>query len=662
MTMFPNLLEPIRVNGQELPNRVMMGSMHTGLESHPDGPKRLAAFYGARAEAGAALIITGGWSPNIEGRISKEPVCFQGPELVPGHRIVTDAVHTAGGRILLQLVHGGRYAFHDVPVAPSPIKSPINRTVPVEMTDELIRQTIDQFESAAALSVEAGYDGVEIMGSEGYLISQFLSRGTNKREDEWGGSLENRARFVLEILTRVRAALGADKILMYRLSALELVDGGLNADEIIWLAKETEKIGVDILDTGIGWHEVQVPTIAAAAPRAAFTGHVRRIKEAVSIPVIATNRINTPDIAEAVLARGDADMVSLARPFLADAEFVAKAKAGTPEKVNVCIACNQACLDHYFSHQVSSCLVNPRACFETEIEINPVNSAKRIAVVGSGPGGMSAAATLAERGHRVTLFEAAERIGGQFNLARMIPGKEEFNETLRYFENRLEEFSVDIKYSTRASAGDLSDFDDVVIATGIIPRNNIIPGDDHSSVASYVDILSGKREAGKKVIVVGAGGIGFDVAIYLSYGGDKSHLDADAFAAHWGVGQDPVRSFSDRDITMVQRSPGFMGKRLGKTTGWVHRTELAHAGVQQLSGVTYKKIDDAGLHIEIDGEDKILPADTIIICAGQESENSLFHQLQEKGISAHLIGGAKEAGELDAERAFDQGVRLGASL
>ncbi len=656
------MFKPIRIGPVELPNRVMMGSMHTGLDAREDGPERLAAFYAERVRGGVPLVITGGWSPNLEGRISLEPVSFQGADILPDHQIVTDAVHAAGGRILLQLLHCGRYAFHDSPVAPSPIKSPINRHVPRELTGAQVDQIITDFETAAALSVDAGYDGIELMGSEGYLITQFLCTRTNQRGDEWGGSLENRARFALEIIRRTRAAIGPDKILMYRLSALDIVEGGLEPDEVVWLAREAEALGVDCLDTGIGWHEVQVPTIAAAAPRAAFTKHVRAITDAVDIPVVATNRINTPDVAEAVLAAGDADMVSLARPLLADPDFVAKAKAGAPDKVNVCIACNQACLDHYFSHQVCSCLVNPRAGHETAIEIVPASTPRNIAVVGAGPAGMATATTLAERGHHVTLFEASDRIGGQFNYARMIPGKEEFNETLRYFTNRLAEFNVDLRLNTRASATDLAEFDDVIVATGVNPRCSVIEGEDHPSVASYVDILSGARKAGDRVLIVGAGGIGFDVAVYLTYGGDKSHLDPDAFAARWGLGQDPVRTFSGRDVTMLQRSPGAMGKRLGKTTGWVHRMELAHAGVKQISGVEYKKIDDAGLHVEIDGEMQVLAADTIVLCAGQVSETGPYEDLKKQGIPVHLIGGAKEAGELDAKRAFNEGVRLAARL
>lgn len=662
MTEFPNLFTPIKAGAIELPNRIIMGSMHTGLEEREDGPERLAAFYAERAAADVPLIITGAWSPTIEGRLSLNPSVFAGNNIVPEHRIVTDAVHAEGGRILLQLVHSGRYAFHDAPVAPSPIKSPINRHSPRELTSDEIWEIVEAWDTSTRLAMEAGYDGIEVMGSEGYIITQFLSPRTNQREDEWGGCLENRARFVTEILKRSRTALGSDKLLIYRLSALDIVDGAMTEDETLWLAKECEAIGVDILDTGIGWHEVQVPTIAAAVPRAAFTKSVRRIKEAVNIPVAATNRINTPAIAEKVIADGDADMVSLARPMLADAEFAKKAKEGAPEKVNVCIACNQACLDHYFDNEVSTCLVNPRACFETEIVIEPTPTPKNIAVVGAGPAGMAAASTIAERGHRVTLFDAAEKIGGQFNLAQVIPGKEEFNETLRYFSGRLEELGVDIRLNTRPSHGELAEFDEVVIATGVNPRMNVIEGEDHSSVASYVDILNGSRQAGDRVVVVGAGGIGFDVSVFLTHGAENPQLDPEAFAAHWGINQEPERKFSSREVTMVQRTPGAMGKRLGKTTGWVHRIELAHAGVKQISGVTYKKIDDDGLHIETEDGPQVLAADTIIMCVGQDSETGPLDALSGNGTPVHVIGGAKLAAELDAKRAFDEGVRLGASI
>jgi len=662
MQKYPHLFSPIQVGPITLPNRFIMGSMHTGLEDRDDGTKRLAAFYAERARGGVPLIVTGGWSPNIAGRIGFEPSCFSGDGMITRHRPVTDAVHEAGGRILLQLVHCGRYAFHDAPVAPSPIRSPIHRHMPKELTDGEIEGIIEDFVAATALSVRAGYDGVEIMGSEGYLITQFLAPRTNHRNDEWGGPLENRARFALEILRGCRAALGPDKILMYRISALDLVEGGLESDEIRWLAKACEKTGVDILNTGIGWHEVQIPTISAAVPRGAFTHAVKNVTDAVSIPVAATNRINMPDLAEQVLASGEADMVSLARPFLADSAFVAKAEQQRADAINTCIACNQACLDHYFSHQVSSCLVNPRAVFETEIEITPVAEKKRYAVVGAGPAGLACATTLGARGHAVTLFEASDAIGGQFNLARNIPGKEEFDETLRYFAGQIEETGVELRLNSKARAEDLSEYDGVVLSTGVEPRIGVIPGEDHPKVVTYPEVLTGAVQVGESVAIIGAGGIGFDMAIYLIYGGDRSHLDPEAFAAHWGIGQTPHHAFSNRKITMLQRSPGRMGKRLGKTTGWVHRMEIAEAGVTQISGADYQRIDDQGLHIEVDGETRVIEADTIVLCIGQKSVRDLDAPLAGLNGTVHVIGGAKEAGELDAKRAFDEGVRLGASL
>lgn len=660
MNHYPHLFTPIKVGNVTLPNRIIMGSMHTGLDGRDDATPRLAEFYAERARGGVPLLVTGGWSPNLAGRISLDPMCFAGDEMIAIHKPVTDAVHDAGGRLLLQLVHCGRYGFHDAPVGASPIRSPINRYTPRELTSDEVRETIDDFVRAAALSVKAGYDGVEVMGSEGYLITQFLAPRTNHRSDEWGGSLENRARFALEILRGTRDALGPDKILMYRISALDLVEGGLEPSEIQWLARECETVGVDILNTGIGWHEVQIPTISAAVPRGAFTAAVKNVTDAVSIPVAATNRINTPEVAEQVIASGEADMVSLARPFLADSAFVEKAKRGEGDRINTCIACNQACLDHYFEHKIASCLVNPRAGFETEIVIKPAQEKRNYAVVGAGPAGLACATTLGARGHKVTLFEANDCIGGQFNLARNIPGKEEFNETLRYFTGRIKDTNVDLRLNNPVSVDDLGDYDGVVLSTGVVPRAGVIPGEDHPKVVTYPQVLTGAVEVGETVAIIGAGGIGFDMAIFLIYGGDRSHLDPKAFAAHWGIGQKPHHQFSNRNITMLQRSPGGMGKRLGKTTGWVHRIEIAQAGVKQISGVTYKKIDDDGLHIDVEGEPQLIEADTIILCAGQESVRDL------EGVAlngrVHVIGGAKEAGELDAKRAFDEGVRLGASL
>ncbi len=662
MTKYPHLFTPIRVGPVKLSNRFIMGSMHTGLDGRDDATPRLAEFYAERARGGVELSVTGGWSPNLSGRLSLHPICFAGEEMIPMHRPVTDAVHDAGGRLLLQLVHCGRYAFHDEPVSASPIRSPISRHAPRELSGKEVEEMINDFIRAAALSVEAGYDGIEVMGSEGYLITQFLASHTNHREDEWGGSLENRARFALEILRGSRKVLGPDKILMYRISALDLVEGGLSNEEIQWLAKECEKAGVDILNTGIGWHEVQIPTISAAVPRGAFTHAVKNVTDAVSIPVAATNRINTPDVAEQVIASGEANMVSLARPFLADSAFVEKAEAGHGDRINTCIACNQACLDHYFGGKIASCLVNPRAGFETEIVIKPATSKKSFAVVGAGPAGLACATTLGSRGHEVTLFEAGESIGGQFNLARNVPGKEEFNETLRYFAGRIRDTGVDLRLNTRAEMDDLSDYDGIVLSTGVVPRAGIVPGEDHPKVVTYPQVLTGQVEVGEKIAIVGAGGIGFDMAIFLIYGGDRSHLDPEAFAAHWGIGGKPHHQFSNREITMLQRSEGSMGKRLGKTTGWVHRIEIAQAGVKQISGVTYTNIDDDGLHIEVGGEAQVIEADTIVICAGQESVRDLAAFENEDGGKVHVIGGAKEAGELDAKRAFAEGIRLGAAL
>ena len=662
MPDYPHLFAPIKVGAFTLPNRFIMGSMHTGLDGRDDATPRLAEFYAERARGGVPLLVTGGWSPNLSGRLSQHPICFAGEEVIAIHKPVTDAVHEAGGRLLLQLVHCGRYAFHDEPVGVSPIKSPINRHAPRQLTGKEVEETIEDFIRAAALSVEAGYDGIEVMGSEGYLITQFLALHTNQREDEWGGSLENRARFVLEILRGSRQALGSEKILMYRISALDLVKGGLDPEEIQWLARECENVGVDILNTGIGWHEVQIPTISAAVPRGAFTKAVKNITDAVSIPVAATNRINMPDIAEQVVASGEANMVSLARPFLADSQFVDKAKNGHADRINTCIACNQACLDHYFEGRVSSCLVNPRAGFETDIVIHPVQKKKRFAVIGAGPAGLACATTLGERGHDVTLYEAKDTIGGQFNLAKNVPGKEEFNETLRYFSGRIVETGVDLRLNARAKANDLDGYDGVILSTGVVPREGVLPGEDHAKVVTYPQVLTGAVEVGEKVAIIGAGGIGFDMAVFLIYGGDRSHLDPDAFAAHWGIGQSPHHTFSKHKITMLQRSPGSMGKRLGKTTGWVHRLEIAQARVKQISGVTYKNIDDQGLHIEVNDESRLIEADTIILCAGQESVCELGDTLGGVNNNIHIIGGAKEAGELDAKRAFEEGVRLGALL
>jgi 2,4-dienoyl-CoA reductase (NADPH2) len=558
----------------------------------------------------------------------------------------------------LQLLHAGRYGQHDKIVAPSPLRSPINAQTPREMSAGDIAATIAAYAHAAALSREAGYDGVEIMGSEGYLITQFLAPRTNKRQDEWGGSRENRARFGIEVVEAVSAALGPDRLLMFRLSALDLVDDAQSQDDILWLARQIEAAGADVLDTGIGWHEARIPTISQAVPRGAFTFAPRAVREAVSIPVIASNRINTPELAEQIIARGDADAVLMARPFLADADLVAKAEKGEADRINSCIACNQACLDHLFEGKIASCLVNPRACHETEIVIAPAAAKKRIAVVGAGPAGLAAATTLAERGHAVTLFEGSDRIGGQLALACIVPGKGEFHETLRYFERRLEDTGVEVKLSTPANEAVLSSFDEIVLAAGVLPRRGVIPGEDHESVVSYADILSGRRTAGEKVAIIGAGGIGFDIALYLVNPDDAAETEPAAFRAHWGIGTEKKDDAPRRKITMLQRSPGAMGKSLGKTTGWVHRIEAARAGIEQISGVTYRGIDEEGLHIAVKDEERVIAADTIVLCAGQEERRELTAGLAGLGRPVHLIGGARLAARVDAKRAIDEGVRL----
>jgi 2,4-dienoyl-CoA reductase (NADPH2) len=664
--VYPHLFRPLELGFATLPNRILMGSMHTGLEARPDGMARLAAFYAERARGGAALIVTGGFSPDAAGNLGPHRAQFSDSSDAEKHKVVTKSVHDAGGRIALQLLHSGRYGFHERIVAPSAIKSPINPHTPREMTGEEIERAIDAFAQAARLAREAGYDGVEVMGSEGYLVTQFLALRTNRRADEWGGPLENRMRFATEIVRRARQAAGEDFIIVYRISALDLVEGGLSQPETVEVAKGVEAAGATLLNTGIGWHEARIPTIAQAVPRGGFAWATRRLKEAVRIPVVASNRINAPELAEEILARGDADMVSLARAMLSDPEFANKAQAGDRAGINICIACNQACLDHYFIGQPASCVVNPRAGRETKLLYKKSLSTKKVAVIGAGPAGLSCAAVAAERGHAVTLFEKSGELGGQFNLAKVIPGKQEFAESIAYYAERLRRTGVDVRLNSSPRKEDLQSFDSVVLATGIDPRRPEIPGIDHPKVVSYVDVLTGRAKVGREVAIIGMGGIGFDVALYLLEGGSRASLDPEAFREHWGISPEgeikevSVKGAKHR-ITMLKRSHTPFGHTLGRTTGWVHRAELARNGVRMLKGVAYLRIDDGGILLQVDEEEQLIAADTIVVCAGQVPRNDLAHV---NGVRPHLhvIGGAKEAGELDAKRAMLEGAELGAAL
>ena len=657
------LLEPIRVGSVTLKSRVVMGSMHTGLESQPARFDELGRFYAERAKGGTGLIVTGGFSPNFAGRMKNEPSTFERSDQVADHRKITAPVRAAGGRIVLQILHAGRYGYHPAVVAPSPIKSPINRDVPAELTSEQIEATIANYATTARLAVEAGYDGVEIMGSEGYLISEFLAPRTNHRDDEWGGTLENRARFPLAVVRAVRAAIG-DALISYRISALELVDGGLTHDETVWLAKEVERAGADCLSTGIGWHEAAVPTIAGPVPHAAFIEHTRRLKQAVSIPVTASNRINLPDDATAIVAGGYADLVSMARPLLADAYFVDKVRRGRPDLINVCIACNQACLDHYFTDRVITCLVNPRAARENEFSDSPAPAARRVAVVGAGVAGIAAALEAGRRGHRVTLFEAGKRIGGQFALAADIPGKEDYGLALAGFAAQLADCGVEVKTGIAVDAETLgpSNFDEIVVSTGIAPRAFDIPGGDDPRVVGYTDILTRAVTAGERVVIVGGGGIGHDVALFLAMESDGRRQTREEFFRRWGIDGKAEPHAARRQITMVKRSPGAFGRTLGKSTGWILRQELKDARVRQISEARYVRIDAQGLHIALPDRNEILPFDTLVVCAGQQSDRRLADMLAAKGRAVHIIGGAKLADELDAKRAIDEGALLGNRL
>ena len=674
MSNYPHLLAPLDLGFTTLKNRVLMGSMHVGLEEVEGGYDRMAAFYAERAAGGVGLIVTGGISPNDHG------VTFHGGskldtlEEAEKHKVITQAVHDAGGKIALQILHTGRYSYQAENVAPSAIQAPINPVKPHALTSAEVNQTIADFVNCAKLSKIAGYDGVEIMGSEGYLINEFIAARTNHRDDEWGGSYENRIRFPIEIVKRTRAEVGENFIIIYRLSMLDLVEGGSTLEEVIQRAKEIEKAGATIINTGIGWHEARIPTIATKVPRAAFTWVTKKLKGSVQIPLVTSNRINTPEMAEHVLAQGDADMVSMARPMLADAEFVLKAEQGRSDEINTCIGCNQACLDQIFSMQIATCLVNPRACYETELIFKESAVKKNIAVIGAGPAGLSFATYAADRGHQVTVFEAASQIGGQFNIAKTIPGKEEFYETLRYFKRKIElQPNIKLVLNHTATYEELTaeNYDDIVVATGVIPRELTIEGIDHPKVLSYIEVLRERKPVGKKVAIIGAGGIGFDTAEYLSHEGESGSLNPQKFYDEWGIDtsyahvgglKQPVLEQSDREIYLLQRKAKAVGASLGKTTGWIHRTGLKHRDVKMIAGASYDKIDDQGLHITVNDQPTVLEVDHVIICAGQESYTAMYDQLKADGKNVHLIGGAKEAGELDAKRAIRQGAELAATI
>ncbi|QCF27834.1 NADPH-dependent 2,4-dienoyl-CoA reductase [Hydrocarboniclastica marina] len=671
---YPHMLSPLDLGFVTLPNRVLMGSMHTGLEEGERGFERMAAFYAERALGGVGLIVTGGIAPNPEGATRQGGAKLTTSEEAGEHRIVTQAVHEAGGRICMQILHTGRYSFQPTLISASAVQAPINPFVPRELSEDEVWQQVDDFVRCAALAQEAGYDGVEVMGSEGYFINQFIVERTNKRDDYWGGNYEKRMRLPVEIVSRIRERVGPEFIIIYRLSMLDLVDEGSSWQEVVQLGKAIEKAGATLINTGIGWHESRVPTIATSVPRGAFVQVTAKMKQALSIPLITTNRINMPAVAEDILAAGNADMVSMARPFLADAELVRKAAEGRANEINTCIGCNQACLDHIFSGKLTSCLVNPRACHETELNYLPAEKPRRIAVVGAGPAGLACATIAAERGHRVTLFDQQNEIGGQFNVAKLIPGKEEFYETLRYYGEMIRKHGVQLELGARVEADQLAGhFDEVVLATGVKPRVPPIPGVEHRSVIGYLDALLGRKPVGRRVAVIGAGGIGFDVSEFITHEGPSPSLNIDHFMAEWGVdlggehrggveGVEPTRPEAPREVFLLQRKASKVGKNLGKTTGWIHRESLKHRKVKMIPGVTYEAIDDEGLHVLVNGEAQTLQVDTVILCAGQEPLRELEDALRSAGQSVHLIGGADVAAELDAKRAIDQGARLAATL
>ncbi|ENM2867778.1 FAD-dependent oxidoreductase [Citrobacter koseri] len=670
---YPSLFAPLDLGFTRLKNRVLMGSMHTGLEEYPDGAERLAAFYAERARHGVALIVTGGIAPVLSGVGIEGGATLNDASQLPHHRVITDAVHEEGGKIALQILHTGRYSYQPHLVAPSAIQAPINRFTPHELTHDEILQLIDDFAHCAQLAREAGYDGVEVMGSEGYLINEFLTVRTNQRDDEWGGDYARRMRFAVEVVRAVRQRVGSDFIIIYRLSMLDLVENGGTFDETVQLAQAIEAAGATIINTGIGWHEARIPTIATPVPRGAFSWVTRKLKGHVTVPLVTTNRINDPQVADDILARGDADMVSMARPFLADAELLSKAQSGRADEINTCIGCNQACLDQIFVGKVTSCLVNPRACHETKMPIVPAEHKKSLAVVGAGPAGLAFAINAAARGHDVTLFDALAEIGGQFNIAKQIPGKEEFYETLRYYRRMIEVTGVTLKLNRFVTADDLQPFDEAILACGIEPRKPSIEGIDHPKVLTYLEVLRDKTPVGKRVAIIGCGGIGFDTAMYLSQPGDPSSQSIAEFCVEWGIDtslqqpgglrpEGPHLSRSPRQIVMLQRKASKPGQGLGKTTGWIHRATLLSRGVKMIPAVSYQKIDDDGLHVLINGEPQLLNVDHVVICAGQEPRRELAEPLRASGKTVHLIGGCDVAMELDARRAIAQGTKLALAI
>ena len=675
MTKYKHIFEPLDLGFTTLKNRILMGSMHTGLEEQKNGLEKIAAYYAERAKGGVGLIVSGGISPNVQGWTAPFSARMSSNKHAKHHKVITEAVHKEGGKICMQILHSGRYGYHPFAVAPSAIKSPITPFKPFKLKSSGIKRTIRDFVNSAKLAKKAGYDGVEIMGSEGYLINQFIAEKTNKRTDDYGGDYKNRMRLPIEIVKQTREAVGKEFIIIYRLSMLDLVEKGSSWQEVVALGKEIEKAGATIINTGIGWHEARIPTIATSVPRAAFTWVTKKMKEELSIPLITSNRINMPETAEKVLAEGHADMISMARPFLADPEWVNKAQNDRADEINTCIGCNQACLDHVFARKVASCLVNPRACHETELNYLPTEEKKKIAVVGAGPAGLASATIAAQRGHEVTLFDADKEIGGQFNMAKQIPGKEEFYETIRYFNKQLELHMVTVQLNTRVNAEDLINghFDEVILATGIVPRTPKIEGIDHPKVLSYIDVLKLKKPVGKRVAVIGAGGIGFDVSEYLAHEGESTALNIEAWLKEWGIdktmkarsGIEGVQAKvhpSPREIFMLKRSKGKFGGGLGKTTGWIHRTSLKNKKVQFINQVQYSKIDDEGLHYIQNGAQKVLTVDNVVICAGQLPFKELLEPLEAEGIKVHVVGGADVAAELDAKRAIDQASRLAAMI